>query len=284
MLMQFNMDDRRPVAMQRATTKSKRETRMPRIILAHGILGFGNVLPVQPVNYFNGIKDLFEDAGHEVYCPSVPALGSLKVRSKQLADKLVQRWPGGGSPIFLLAHSMGGLDCRRMLTDNPEIAQRVRRLITVGTPHFGSPVADYLLQPSFLGLPNPLQLLTGIFVHDAGALNDLKTRAALYDNRVPNVDYLCVGCDASKSTPRSQFFKEAGHRGGFGAIPNDGVVSLASSSDTHDKASLHAVWPVDHGEAVGWPSGDVLDTKNAVGRPPQDHLDRYAQLLKVLVR
>jgi len=255
---------------------------MARIVLAHGILGFGSVLPMQPINYFNGIKSLYEGMGHQVRCPTVSALGSLDARSTELATQVLTYWPDDGQRIFLLAHSMGGLDCRRMLALQPEIARRVGRLITIATPHYGSPVANAVLQPGFFGLPNPIQLLSGTFVHDAGALDDLTTRGRLQDVDVTGVDYRCVGCDAGPS-PSSFIFSQTALVGNFGGAPNDGVVGLASSSKTTDPATLLERWDVDHGGAIGWPTASVDELKQAAKNPPQPHLDRYGGLLATLL-
>ncbi|WP_157521940.1 hypothetical protein [Mitsuaria sp. 7] len=61
---------------------------MARIVLAHGILGFGSVVPDQPLHYFNGIKAMYEEAGHDVACPTVKTLGSLDARSNSLARQV----------------------------------------------------------------------------------------------------------------------------------------------------------------------------------------------------
>ena len=256
---------------------------MARIVLAHGILGFGSVLPIQPLDYFNGIVPLYKKNGHDVRCPTVSALGSLNARSTQLAAQVLMYWPDDGEQIFLLAHSMGGLDCRRMLDLHPEIARRVKRLITIATPHYGSPVADAVLQPGIFGLPNPIQLLSGIFAHDAGALNDLKVRGHLQNGNANGVDYQCVGCDAG-AHPNSFLFSQTALIGGFGGTPNDGVVGLASSSMTNELDVLLDQWDVDHGGAIGWPSGSADELKNAALNPPQAHIDRYVNLLHPLLK
>lgn len=257
---------------------------MAKIVLAHGILGFGSVLPSQPFNYFNGIPTLFSSSGHEVLCPTVPALGSIVVRSRELQKQILAKWPTGTDPIFLLAHSMGGLDCRHMLSTNNAIASRVPRLITVATPHYGSPVADAVLHPAFPGLPSPVQWLADFFSADAGALADLQTHAAIQNAGISTVEYLCVGCDASSTQPKSPIFALTAAIGEFGAIPNDGVVSLASASNTQNSASLFETWHVDHGGAIGWPSGGIgIQAKNAAAQPQTEHLARYRKLLAQLV-
>jgi triacylglycerol lipase len=258
---------------------------MAQIVLAHGILGFGSLLPTDPLLYFNGIKPLFEDLGHTVICPWVTPLGSLDARAGQLTDQVIAAFPNG--PVYLVGHSMGGLDCRRMLATTDSLAKRVPRLITVATPHRGSPVADYLLDPGWFPFASPLQLFTSFFAHDAGALDDLKVHGDLQDNDVPKttakVEYVCIGCDASTTNPKSELFKQTADMGGFGAATNDGVVSIKSSSKTGDTSALKWVWPVDHGGAVGWPSGSFSQTKHAVRNAPQDHLDRYRDLVTALL-
>ena len=257
---------------------------MSRIVLAHGILGFGSVLPEQPRDYFNGIRSSYESQGHEVFCPSVPPLGSLDARAHKLESQLLARWPDDGSPIFLLAHSMGGLDCRRVLARNQSIARRVRRLITIATPHFGSPVANAVLHRAPSGLPSPLQLAAQLFARDAGALNDLQIRSDLQDPSVATVDYLCIGCDATGTTFGSPVFAVTAAVGDFGKIENDGVVSLASSSNSNSKTTLLEIWSVDHGGAVGWPSDGLgSETAEAAKRPPAEHLARYQRLLARLL-
>ena len=257
---------------------------MARIVLAHGILGFGSVLPLQPLNYFNGVRDLYVSMGHDVICPTVAALGSIAARSAELQRQVLARWADDGVPIHLLAHSMGGLDCRHMLQGDAALARRVRRLITIATPHFGSPVADAVLHPVFPGLPLLAPALSGLFANDAGALLDLQTRLTLQDAAVQGVDYLCVGCDAATTHPKSLVFTLTAALGGFASQPNDGVVGLASASSSNASATLFQTWPVDHGGAIGWPSGGLVNQAGlAAIQPPADHLARYTQLLDALL-
>lgn len=255
---------------------------MARIVLVHGILGFGDLFPLQPKLYFNGIKPLFERAGHEVLCPNLDALGSVQRRSARLADEVTKFLPSDGQPIYLLAHSMGGLDCRHMLATRLGIAARVKRLITIATPHGGSPVADAVLKPGWFGLPNPAKVLTRYFGSELGAVGDLTTYGVPQDADAVGVSYQCVGCDGGPPH-RSTFFDVTAGYGGFGAVRNDGVVSLASASRTRNAAQLDVVWRVDHGEAIGWPSS-FQESKQALVAPPPGHIARYQALLERLLK
>lgn len=254
---------------------------MARIVLVHGILGFGDLFPLQPKFYFNGIRPLFERLGHQVLCPNLAALGPVSRRAPSLASQIDDFLRTGDQTIFLLAHSMGGLDCRRMLVSRPDLAAKVKRLITVATPHAGSPVADEVLDPGLFGVLNPAKAIIGAFGNEFGAVDNLTTYNVPRDPDVAGVDYQCVGCDGGPPH-RSLFFAAAAGYGGFGATRNDGVVSLASASRTGNAADLDVVWPVDHGGAIGWPSSP-LEGKDALGAPPPVHIARYQALLKRLV-
>ena len=47
----------------------------------------------------------------------------------------------GAEGVDVVAHSLGGLVVRRALRDDPALAPRVRKLVTLGTPHGGSKIA-----------------------------------------------------------------------------------------------------------------------------------------------
>ncbi len=258
---------------------------MARIVLAHGILGFGSIFPDQSINYFNGIKVLYELAGHEVEAPSVSALGSIETRAAELEAAILKRWPDNSEPLYALAHSMGGLDCRRVIATSNKLNGRFKRLITIATPHFGSPVANVVLKPPRILGVSPIQWLINFFAEDDGALKDLKTRKVLQNEDAEGVEYLCIGCDNSTTFPHSIFFAATWLAGKKLGILNDGVVSLNSASKTNSAHDLWDVWPVDHGGAIGWPTGGLgNEFLSAINSPPQAHLDKYKKLLPELIK
>ena len=75
-----------------------------KIVLAHGILGFGSGLLPFGISYFNGVKAILEQHGHEVLAPTVAPLGSLDVRSEQLARQIDAHWPGLSADTSALGH------------------------------------------------------------------------------------------------------------------------------------------------------------------------------------
>ncbi|GAB0143136.1 hypothetical protein EsHS_00003663 [Epichloe bromicola] len=123
------------------------------IVLAHGLLGFSELrLPGLPtIHYWHGIKEALTAQGARVMTTSVPPSGSIGDRAAKLADEIAAQHAG---PVNIIAHSMGGLDARYMISKMAAQTQRaagriqVASLTTVSTPHRGSPFADYVLRSS----------------------------------------------------------------------------------------------------------------------------------------
>lgn len=248
-----------------------------KIVLAHGILGFGGGLLPFGIGYFNGVKRLLEQQGHEVLAPTVAPLGSLAARSEQLARQIEARWPGDDE-LAVIGHSMGGLDARRVIHRHRAVGQRIKWLVTVSTPHFGSPVADAVLGNCASLLPHiPGWLLTALRNH-AGALPDLTTRDELHDPDCDGVTYLEVACirrDESwlGASPLFGLSRAIGTLYG----PNDGLVTRQSAC--HASRPPIAEWTADHAEAIGWPTGYAgTQGMAAAWKPPVQHLERFLSL------
>ena len=67
-------------------------------------------------------------------------------------------------PFHIIAHSMGGLDSRFLITHlQPEEDNRVLSLTTIGSPHHGSPIADLIVEQvqKDRTLPIPAPTLSG---------------------------------------------------------------------------------------------------------------------------
>jgi len=111
-----------------------------KILLAHGVLGFG---VLGPFEYFNGIAHGLEKRfpGVKVATAQVDPIGSVADRAAHLAEQIVAA--AGGEKIHIFAYSMGGLDTRFALSSNlSDAAAHVSRVVMIGTPHLGSQVAD----------------------------------------------------------------------------------------------------------------------------------------------
>src|SRR5690606_31299482 len=118
------------------------------IVLAHGILGFSKF---GPIHYFNDIVNHFRHKYNaRVLAPAVNPTASIKVRGEELKRAILRALENNTldshNKIHIIAHSMGGLDSRYILSpQNPNnTADLISSLTTISTPHNGSPLADKL--------------------------------------------------------------------------------------------------------------------------------------------
>jgi triacylglycerol lipase len=228
---------------------------MSTIVLAHGVLGFGDLLPsfLPAVHYFNGVRKHLEDQGHKVIAPQVAPVGSIQERGDRLAKILSTAGP---KPLHIIAHSMGGLDARHAITNRKDIVDGVKTLVTIGTPHRGSPVADAVLDPSTPLFNKIPRFLVDQLKANAKALTDLTTKAGIsFDERTNDVDgvsYIEVAGDASHTSDGLLLFDLAAEIGNITNEINDGVVTK-SSALRQVKSHQHLEdWPVDHAGEIGW--------------------------------
>lgn len=118
--------------------------------------GFAADLPILLLHGFNAgargtwsfykVKEALEQDGHTVRLITVPPFASVAVRAQalraQLDETLAQT---GAREVNLIAHSMGGLDARYLIS-TLGYGDRVATLTTISTPHRGSAVADTALK------------------------------------------------------------------------------------------------------------------------------------------
>ncbi|GBC08320.1 hypothetical protein RclHR1_08020003 [Rhizophagus clarus] len=125
-----------------------RAPRLP-IVLCHGLFGFDKLgpssIPYLQIHYWGGIQEALQKLGAKVVVTKVPRTGCIKVRAQALHKMLESVYSGGigGIDVNLLAHSMGGLDCRYLIAHLPTKQVTIRSLTTVATPHRGSPFMDW---------------------------------------------------------------------------------------------------------------------------------------------
>src|SRR5881227_3545825 len=109
------------------------------VILAHGMLGFDEIAVAgRRHQYFRKIADGLSGLDAKFHTPRVPAAAPVAVRAKQLRA-LVHELPS--ERVNVIAHSMGGLDARYAIS-RLGLGDRVASLVTIATPHLGTPLAD----------------------------------------------------------------------------------------------------------------------------------------------
>jgi len=218
------------------------------IVLVHGLGGFDCLLAGRrpAKEFFPGVRRHLAEAGHEVFLPSISPTASVVVRATELAASIDDRF--GTQPIHLIGHSLGGLDAR-YLTSHLGFENRVLSLTTIGTPHRGSPFADWAVR-YLQRFYRPLFRAFGIPVD---AFRDLTTDACSRFNErtpdAPNVPVVSVAgvCDKPWLGPEwwfpSRIVDDA-------EGPNDGIVSLQSAT----WGSRTETWQADHLNLVNWPN------------------------------
>ena len=221
------------------------------VVLAHGLLGVGDV-GVGPLrlSYFHKIDRAVAARGHPVITPRVHPTGGIETRAAQLKQQILRslddlhrrgKLPAGGKCV-VIGHSMGGLDARFMLT-HLGMADRVSALVTVATPHRGSPFADWTLRhfDARLGIARR----AAFFGLDMRAWADLTGDFCRRFNAItpdaPGVAYLSVG--AGRPTLRTSPFLMVSQKIIEAAEGlNDGLVSVASAR----WGEYLGTWPADH--------------------------------------
>ncbi len=126
------------------------------IVLAHGIARFDVaraqlrrlwkvpfVAKGDRFHYFKGIKSHLRRHGFDAHHAHVAFAASVLDRASGLraeVRRILEKT--GAERVHIVAHSMGGLDARRMIVECPEMAASVASLATIGTPHNGTSFAD----------------------------------------------------------------------------------------------------------------------------------------------
>jgi triacylglycerol lipase len=233
------------------------------VVFIHGFLGFGELrLPVGRVAYFRGLRTTMDDLGVSGYFPSLPAGRSVAERATALATFL-ETIPEPG--LILIAHSMGGLDSRYLIHKlDPE--HRVRRLVTIGTPHRGTALAEWALHA-----PRILNWLGRVF--GRRALEDLRPSACdRFNKEIPDRSDVVYSSYAAnrpiaemplllRRWARIVAREEEGD--------NDSQVSVPSARWGEFKGVLMA----DHIELLGWNLARRKKPK------PFDHISFYRDLV-----
>lgn len=112
-------------------------------MFVHGLLGFACLgFTGNRICYFRGIERRLQASGFALHFPALPPTGLIAERAAALAHYMAgvenQR-------IYIVAHSMGGLDARHFI-HRLDTERRVQGLVTVGTPHHGTPIAAWVLE------------------------------------------------------------------------------------------------------------------------------------------
>jgi triacylglycerol lipase len=246
--------------------RTGRVTRHP-IVFCHGMLARSALRMQLPeeLNSFVPLRQFLSERGFRVLFPRVSPTSGVVERAGQLRDQIL-RWTD--DPVNLVAHSMGGLDARYLVT-HLGMAERVRSLTTISTPHRGTYLADWFVANYRNRIP--LLLALEAFGVNMDGIRDCRPRACReFNARTPDV-------------PGVQYFSYAGSIPQGRANPvlrrawallhaaegaNDGMVSVAS-----------ARW----GEFLGtFPADHYAQTPDAAVPGLADHFDPLGFCLRLV--
>lgn len=289
--------------MSAKKSRSRRSAARVPLVLVHGLLGFGTIGPRGKLEYFRGVMRHLEDnrdvlrGRAKVYVADVDPLDTIPSRAIQLRDFIQgrlydhRRKKFRYEKVHIIAHSMGGLDARYMISnlsldvgDRSAMADRVASLTTIGTPHLGTPFADFMLE-----LPLGQQLIqwANLYSVNVGAFEQLTVKFLVKDA----FNERMLDCD------QVQYYAYAGNVSALRLFPplaltgeiirrsedggdNDGLVPVESALSVYPALDgrFPQVLTADHATQIGHGYGHL-----PIG--PQrgfTHLDFYAHLANAL--
>jgi triacylglycerol lipase len=260
------------------------------IVLAHGFFGFEEFAGLDFATYFFEVKQALAAAGEPlVFTPAVDPFNDSTFRGGQLIAHIETILAETGhDKVVIIGHSQGGLDARVVAHDRPDL---VAAVVTVATPHGGTPVADVALglldDPNFAGIVDdlvnaigaplydqvgnetavskPLHLFSspGIAAFNAAYPDAPGVFHASITGRtdhslggvacVPDVEPAFMTANASDDDPTDPFFYLTETLiDGDGSIPNDGLVRVVDARH----GEFWGCIPADHLDEVGHLLGD----------------------------
>ncbi|ODV74278.1 triglyceride lipase [Cyberlindnera jadinii NRRL Y-1542] len=249
------------------------------------------------LEYWYGIKEALESKGTTVMVAKVPGFGSIEERASILNDfitKEVERLrhrpkddiynaqnqseqtfkqKGEKMKINLVAHSMGGLDARYLISELENANYEVVSLTTVTTPHRGSEMADYVLDLSEK-LPNRVQIPLPPSFKQLTTEHMKRFNQQVKDD--PKVHYFSYGAEFNPAW--YNIFYASWSIINSRAGPNDGMVSVESSKWG---SYLGTLMNVDHLDLINWTNGfkQIMSSLTPGTRGPQ--IDSVALYLEI---
>jgi triacylglycerol lipase len=214
------------------------QTRYP-LVFCHGMLAC-TMLRMQlskNCNYFAVMEDVLRQRGFHALFPVVTPTGGVAARAAELREQ-IRSWTD--EPVNIIAHSMGGLDARWMIT-HLGMADRVKSLTMISTPNRGSYLADWFLANYRRRVPLLLALeAMGVNVDGFG---DCRPAICSSFNTAtpdqPGVKYFSYDADVPQVRVSPML------RRGWSLLqreegPNDGLVAAASARWGEHLGTLHA--------------------------------------------
>jgi triacylglycerol lipase len=178
------------------------------VFLIPGFFGFDNL---GDLAYFAHAREALIEwcrlGGVDARVHTVPTLptASLRQRARAVVNRMSEVLGGAAAddPVHLVGHSSGGLDARLVVT--PEVmlpggpapgplAARVRTVVTLATPHYGTPLAGFFSSLMGAQLLQAFSVATSYVLRTGRLPADVLARLAAFFVR------LAAGATAGRST------------------------------------------------------------------------------------
>ncbi len=171
------------------------------VVLLHGL--------ARGASNMRQIKARIEAQGYSVCSIDYATIGRSLEQVKLQTTEQIDHCLEGKERVHFVGHSLGGLVIRSYLNDHPDVPEQARfgKVVTLGTPHHGSEVAD-----EFDG---------GVLIKVAGGVSQsLVTGSESFGNQLPAPTYpLGAIAGLEGIMPTDSVFEGT----------NDGLVSIQSS-------------------------------------------------------
>ena len=216
------------------------------IVLVHGFLGFDRIeIFGKTQSYFHGIDQKLKQQGVSVFVPKLSPLGTAPQRAEHLAEYIKELQ---SDRLILIGHSMGGLDARYAVA-NLGADEFVKSVVSIGTPHHGTPLAD-------LGNTDVAKAMRWLFEKfnlSLDALDWLTEEKAKSFETVMADKPACYYASVVGKTSRKSLLWKPALLAGYEILSrmrgaNDGMVHVESQRHGDLIAKVHA----DHWAQAGW--------------------------------
>ena len=258
------------------------------IVLAHGFFGFEE-LGGSFLTYFYGVKDALAEAGETaVYTPAVDPFNDSFTRGEELAAAVEAILAETGhEKVVIVAHSQGGIDARYVASTRPD---QVAAIVTISTPHYGTPLIDFVLQstdnPVLREWVDGLIRLVGRPLWDAAgeetsffhALQQLSESGAAAFNEehpnVPGIDYYSIAGRSDLHLAREKCAVDE---------PLDFLAAFDGTRDPIEPLFSASEELIDGGLFAPEPNDGLVRVSSAkwgtfLGCIPADHMDEIGHL------